>query len=125
MNPLYLRFDREMRDKYGRLLAYLYRAPDGLFVNLEIVRQGYGQAYTRYPFKHMELFRHYEHRAQEARKGLWDKTTHSKTASRSADSQTDGQVPNRRSSLHQLLLMKLRSISQHRGQSIIALAVGI
>ena len=90
---VYLRFDREMRDKYGRLLAYLYRAPDGLFVNLEIVRQGYGQAYTRYPFKHMELFRHYEHRAREARKGLWDKTTHSKTASRSANSQTDGQVP--------------------------------
>ena len=90
---VYLRFDREMRDKYGRLLAYLYRAPDGLFVNLEIVRQGYGHAYTRYPFKHMELFRHYEHRAREAGKGLWDRTTHSKTASRSVNSQAGGQVP--------------------------------
>ena len=37
--PVYLRFDTDRTDKYGRLLAYLYRAPDGLFVNLEIVRQ--------------------------------------------------------------------------------------
>ena len=58
-------------DRYGRVLAYLYRAPDSLFVNLEIVRQGYGHAYTQYPFKHMELFRSYERKAQEARKGLW------------------------------------------------------
>jgi micrococcal nuclease len=59
-------------DKYGRTLAYLYRAPDGLFVNLEIVRQGYGHAYTQYPFQYMELFREYERRAREAGKGLWE-----------------------------------------------------
>lgn len=58
-------------DKYNRLLAYLYRVPDGLFVNLEIVRQGYGHAYTQYPFKHMELFRAYEKRARAKEKGLW------------------------------------------------------
>ncbi len=58
-------------DKYGRLLAYLYRAPDGLFVNLEIVRQGYGHAYTSYPFKYMEAFRFYEQKAREFQKGLW------------------------------------------------------
>ena len=57
--------------KSGRLLAYLYRAPDGLFVNLEIVRQGYGHAYTFFPFKHMELFRHYGNRARTAEKGLY------------------------------------------------------
>ena len=51
--PVYLRFDTDRTDKYGRLLAYLYRVPDGLFVNLEIVRQGYGHAYTRFPFKHI------------------------------------------------------------------------
>ena len=60
---IYLRFDTENQDRYGRLLAYLYRAPDGLFVNLEVVRQGYGHAYTRFPFKHMELFRNYENQA--------------------------------------------------------------
>ena len=52
---VYLRFDIDKTDKYGRLLAYLYRAPDGLFVNLEIVRQGYSHAYTQFPFKHMEF----------------------------------------------------------------------
>ena len=61
-------------DKYGRTLAYLYRAPDGLFVNAEIVRQGYGHAYTRFPFKYMEQFREYERIAREAGKGLWAET---------------------------------------------------
>ena len=64
-NPLigesvYLRFGNETRDKYNRLLAYVFRSPDGLFVNLEIVRQGYGHAYVKYPFEHMELFRDYD-----------------------------------------------------------------
>ena len=68
---VYLRFGNEARGKYDRLLAYVFRAPDGLFVNLEIVRQGYGNAYIKYPFKHMELFRHYEARARDSRKGLW------------------------------------------------------
>ena len=40
-------------------------------MNLEIVRQGYGHAYTRFPFKHMELFRHYGNRARTAGKGLY------------------------------------------------------
>ena len=68
---VYLRFGDEERGKYGRLLAYVYRAPDGLFVNLEIVRQGYGHAYVKFPFKHMEIFREYEKRARVVGKGLW------------------------------------------------------
>ena len=68
---VYLRFDIDKTDKYGRLLAYLYRAPDGLFVNLEIVRQGYGHAYTQFPFKHIESFRYYGNRARTAGKGLY------------------------------------------------------
>ena len=32
---------------------------------------GYAHAYTRFPFKHMELFRHYERQAREAGRGLW------------------------------------------------------
>ena len=59
------------RDKYGRLLAYLYRVPDGLFVNAEIIRQSYGPAYAKCPFRQMESFRHYEGAAQKAVKGLW------------------------------------------------------
>jgi micrococcal nuclease len=37
---LTLRFDRELRDRYGRLLAYVYRARDGLFVNARLVAAG-------------------------------------------------------------------------------------
>lgn len=41
---LTLRFDRELRDRYGRLLAYVYRARDGLFVNARLI--GLGAAHT-------------------------------------------------------------------------------
>lgn len=68
---VYLRFDGKQTDTFGRLLAYVYRAPDGLFVNLEIVRQGYGHVYTQFPFKFMEVFRHYGNRARTAGKGLY------------------------------------------------------
>jgi len=68
---VYLRFDGNRTDKYDRMLAYLYRAPDGLFVNLEVVRQGYGKVYTVFPFKHKALFSHYSGQAQQAGRGLW------------------------------------------------------
>ncbi len=35
-----LRFDAERRDRYGRLLAYVYRADDGTFVNERLLRDG-------------------------------------------------------------------------------------
>lgn len=40
-----VRLERDVvgRDDYGRLLAYVYRAADGVFVNYEIVRQGYAE----------------------------------------------------------------------------------
>ena len=68
---VYLRFDGNRTDTYGRQLAYLYRAPDGLFVNLEIVRQGYGKVYKVFPFKHKALFQYYGTQAQKAGRGLW------------------------------------------------------
>ena len=68
---VYLLFEPSKRDRYGRLLAYLYRAPDKLFVNEEIVRQGYGRAYTRYRFKHSKRFVDLQRKAKSARKGLW------------------------------------------------------
>jgi micrococcal nuclease len=63
-------FERQKRDRYGRLLAYVYLL-DGTFLNAEIIKQGYGFAYTRFPFKYMEEFRGYEREARENRKGLW------------------------------------------------------
>lgn len=58
-------------DIYGRLLAYLYRVPDDLFINLDLVQQGYGHAYTKYPFSRMEEFRKAERQARRKRRGLW------------------------------------------------------
>ena len=68
---VYLRFEDDTSETAGDLQAYLYRAPDGLFVNLEVVRQGYAQVNTQATFRHLALFVHYEERARTAEKGLW------------------------------------------------------
>ncbi len=66
-----LEYDRERTDRYGRTLAYVHLA-DGTFANAEIVRQGYGHAYTRFPFRHLDRFRQLEREARAAGRGLWD-----------------------------------------------------
>lgn len=58
------------RDRYNRLLRYVY-LPDGRLVNAEIIKQGYGFAYTLFPFEKKEEFREYEKQAREAGLGLW------------------------------------------------------
>ena len=73
-----LEFDKEKRGKYGRLLAYVYLL-DGTFVNAEIIKQGYGFAYTKYPFKYMETFVKLRKRGQEKQGRLleiwWERRT--------------------------------------------------
>jgi micrococcal nuclease len=68
---VYLEYEGTRKDKYGRTLAYLYRAPDALFVNLELIREGYAWVYTESPFQYKELFRYHEEQAREAGRGLW------------------------------------------------------
>ena len=68
-----LEYDWERTDRYGRTLAYVY-LPDGTFVNAEIIRQGYGHAYTRFPFEHLDRFRQFEREARQAGRGLWGAT---------------------------------------------------
>ncbi|MFQ5840903.1 MAG: thermonuclease family protein [Thermodesulfobacteriota bacterium] len=65
-----LEYDWQNRDRYGRLLAYVY-LEDGTFLNAEIIKQGYGFAYTKYPFRYTEEFRKYEREARENGRGLW------------------------------------------------------
>ncbi|MBS3906950.1 MAG: thermonuclease family protein [Syntrophaceae bacterium] len=65
-----LEYDWREKDKYGRPLAYVYLM-DGTFLNAEIIKQGYGFAYTKFPFKYLEEFRRYEKEARENGKGLW------------------------------------------------------
>ena len=65
-----LEYDWQRKDRFGRLLAYVYLM-DGTFLNAEIIKQGYGFAYTKYPFKYLDEFRRYEKEARENKKGLW------------------------------------------------------
>ena len=60
----------EARDNFGRTLAFVYME-DGSMLNAEIIRQGYGHAFTRYPFRYSEQFRAFEREARENQRGLW------------------------------------------------------
>ena len=64
--------DLEARDRYGRLLAYVYRARDGLFVNAELVRRGYAETLTVPPnVAHASDLRRIAAAARRSGRGLW------------------------------------------------------
>ena len=66
-----LEFDVEKRDRYKRLLAYVY-LKDGTFVNAEIIRAGYASLMTYPPnVKYAELFTKLYREARENNWGLW------------------------------------------------------
>lgn len=67
-----LEYDKKKKDRYGRLLAYVYLI-DGTFLNAEIIKHGYGRAYTKYPFKYLDLFVGLEKEARGNKKGMWGK----------------------------------------------------
>ena len=65
-----LEFDVEKRDRYGRLLAYVY--VDRVMANAEILKCGYGFLYTYPPnVKYVELFVKLQKEARENNRGLW------------------------------------------------------
>jgi micrococcal nuclease len=69
--PVEVEQDVEKRDRYGRLLAYLWLV-DGSMVNLTIVREGYAQPFTKSPnVRYAALFRQCGQEAREQRRGLW------------------------------------------------------
>ncbi|MDP8968033.1 MAG: thermonuclease family protein [Actinomycetota bacterium] len=64
--------DVEERDRYGRLLAYVYRVRDGLFVNAELARLGYAQPLSIPPdVRHADRFAELAGQAREQGRGLW------------------------------------------------------
>jgi micrococcal nuclease len=64
--------DVEERDRYGRLLAYVYRARDGLFVNAELARLGYAQPLSIAPdVRFADRFATLAREAREHGLGLW------------------------------------------------------
>lgn len=67
---VFIAFDQDLRDYFGRLLAYLY-VSDGACFNRRIIEEGYGFAYTKYPFAFREEFLAAQQRAREAPRGLW------------------------------------------------------
>ncbi len=73
------------RDRYGRMLRYVF-LPDGALLNAAIIAEGYGHAYTRYPFERMEEFRALERRAREEERGLWGALEAELTASQASAS---------------------------------------
>ncbi len=71
-NPVKLEADpiNTNRDRYNRLLRYVY-LPSGELVNAEIIKQGYGFAYTSFPFTKVDEFKNYQDQARNQNKGLW------------------------------------------------------
>jgi micrococcal nuclease len=67
---VYLAFDWDLRDRYGRLLAYIY-LDNGECFNALLVREGYAHAYTRFSFQFMDEFRALEREAKAEKRGLW------------------------------------------------------
>lgn len=64
--------DEEPRDQYDRLLAYVVRTSGELFINLELIEQGYAGVLVYDPNDHYEsLFRAAEREAIDAGIGLW------------------------------------------------------
>ncbi len=67
-----LSYDAEARDRYGRLLAYVYRASDGLFVNLAMARDGFAVPLTIPPnVAHADELVAAAGDARRGNRGLW------------------------------------------------------
>lgn len=69
--PVVLKFDKERRDRFGRLLTYVYI--DGVLLNEELIRAGLSEAQLQYPYSNAKkrLFREAEEEAKAANRGLW------------------------------------------------------
>ena len=58
------------RDRYGRLLRYIY-LPNGTLVEEQIIKNGYGFAYTLFPFEKVDQFKADQAQAEANKAGLW------------------------------------------------------
>ncbi|MFQ5961282.1 MAG: thermonuclease family protein [Candidatus Methylomirabilales bacterium] len=70
-NTVRLEMDVQQRDRYGRVLAYVY-LEDGTFVNAWLVEHGFAQVMTIPPnVRYQDLFLELQQEAREAKRGLW------------------------------------------------------
>ncbi|WP_197084047.1 thermonuclease family protein [Sphingobacterium sp. Ag1] len=66
-----LEFDVQKKDRYQRLLAYIY-LQDGTFLNADLVKSGFAVVDTYPPnLKHTNLLVKLQHEAREENRGLW------------------------------------------------------
>ena len=66
-----LELDMQPRDRYGRLLAYVY-LEDGTMLNALLVQEGYAQVMTVPPnVKYQDMFLKLQREARENNRGLW------------------------------------------------------
>ena len=91
-----LEFDKTQgeRDKYGRLLAFVY-SEDNKNLAYEMIRQGYGNEYTynSNPYKYQNEFKEAARKAREENKGLWAENTCAGDATKPADSPAPAPAP--------------------------------
>ena len=70
--PIRIERDTVNRDDFGRLLGYVYRAEDGVFVNYESIRQGYATPLSIEPnITYIDLFVGAARAAESDDVGLW------------------------------------------------------
>lgn len=67
-----LELDREARDRYGRVLAYVF-LPDHTLLNRTLLEKGYASVFRKYDFRRKAEFLAAEQLARQKRLGLWEK----------------------------------------------------
>lgn len=65
-------YTNDNRDRYGRLLRYVYTS-DGTLWNEKLIQEGYGFAYISFPFTKKVEFMTDQFNAAREKKGLWGK----------------------------------------------------
>ncbi|MCP3926916.1 MAG: hypothetical protein GY714_30530 [Desulfobacterales bacterium] len=66
-----LKYDFEKKDRYGRILAYVF-LKDGNFVNAELIKKGLAHCLTIKPnIKYKELFLRLQRTAMDKKIGIW------------------------------------------------------
>jgi micrococcal nuclease len=71
---IYLEKEKNSRDKYHRLLAYI-QLPDGKFLNEELLSEGYAYADLRFKHGLYNKYKQLESVARNQKKGLWANVT--------------------------------------------------
>ncbi len=59
----------DKQDRFGRQLAYIYLGKRNL--NAQIIQEGYGFAYVKFPYSKRERFKQYQAKAKRKQRGVW------------------------------------------------------